>query len=480
MKARKEDKMEQGSDPSRFDSSKIFKCYNLPYIKVKREDCNYVSGLFREGNILFKFPRVSPVLNDENDGKRIILLSERLKESQEGIEWKRQKLEDDFEVGGVGRNEYIIELGNDLRIKLGEKVFKGLDTVEYSEFGILDFKVEYKYLSYVECARQVVPENVEVISSFETIGHIAHLNLDEKSFQYRHILAEILLDKNPAIKTVVTKTGNIESIFRTYPLEVIGGEDNLKARLKEQGIVYNIEIDKVYWNSRLSNERQRIVEMIPDKSFVFDLTCGVGAFTLPLIKVKDCNLYSNDLNPDAVRLLRDNIVSNKLKENKVVTSQKDCIECIRDLLNKRLNPSEIFNLEFHLAGTTSQENRIFYWICNLPELSLNMLAGFVSYKEASLTKDTEGRDNPQFEVTTNHFLFYCFSKDNNPHRDIKERIYLHLQLTDTNSTSKLFFPENLSIHEVRDVSPSKKMYCAQFTMLIPVPTSFKLPLKPKE
>lgn len=461
-------RMEEKKDfLNKFDSSKIFKSYKLPFIRVKRQDCNYVQNLFRENDILFKFPRVSPILSDEKEKEnRVILIGENLRRSYKKISDKRIRLEDDSSLLFESDGDYIIELSDEFYMKFPRNVFICLNSVDFAEYGIMDFRIEYKYLSYVECARQCIPINIEIVSSFETVGHIAHLNLNDDSFQYRYILGKILLDKNPGIKTVVTKTGNIESTFRTYPLEVIAGENNLKARLKEQGIIYNINIDKVYWNSRLSNERQRIVELIPKKSIVFDLTCGAGAFTLPLMKIKDCIIYSNDLNPDAIKLLKDNILTNKLKECNIITSQKDCIECIHDILNTNLNPEKIFKLNNSFLNPIFDENEIFYWICNLPELSLNMLQGFVMHKKIYLKKKTE--KNFCFRNTMNYFFFYCFSKDSNPKNDIETRILTFLESNENESNSEFFFPLNLSVYEVRDVSPNKKMFCAQFSMVIPV------------
>jgi len=40
---------------------------------------------------------------------------------------------------------------------------------------------------------------------------------------FKHQIGEAIIDKNPAIKTVVTKIGHIESTFRFYELECIAG-----------------------------------------------------------------------------------------------------------------------------------------------------------------------------------------------------------------------------------------------------------------
>lgn len=61
----------------------------------------------------------------------------------------------------------------------------------------------------------------EIPSSFEQAGHLAHMNLREEALPYKHIIGQVILDKNPTLKTVVNKIGNIETEYRTFPLEVI-------------------------------------------------------------------------------------------------------------------------------------------------------------------------------------------------------------------------------------------------------------------
>ncbi|KAH8741231.1 Trm5 RNA methyltransferase [Cryptosporidium ryanae] len=469
-----------------FCPERIHKTYILPYIKVKKGCCNTVQKLFRESELLLKLPKVSPVINDKNsDENKILLLREDLRKSRHDSS-KRIKLAE-YRDGGnkvdvrkqitAGNAEntsstenasYIIELDEEWLMKLPKSVFDKLNNVEYAEYGVLKFKLEYKYLSYIECVKQCIPDDVEIISSFETIGHIAHLNLNKEVFPYRYIIGKILLDKNPGIKTVVTKTGNIETVFRTYPLEIIAGENNLSAKVKEQGIVYNVEIDKVYWNSRLSNERQRITQLVPKNSVVFDLTCGVGAFALPLAKLNECLVYSNDLNPNSIKLLEQNILSNKLSRHKITSSQKDCIECIHFLLESKLNVSKLFNLTDYVCDCNRNGENVFYWICNLPELSLDILPCFREF----YIKHQSDYSRNEYKKTTNYFYFYCFSKNqDDPTNEIRNRINDSLRLPFEISDFRknhLLEPEELVIHQVRDVSPNKRMYCAQFKVMIPV------------
>lgn len=71
--------------------------------------------------------------------------------------------------------------------------------------------------------QQILPEDVEIPGSFETIGHIAHFNLRAAHVPYKHAIGQVCLDKNPSIKTVVTKMKEIENQFRVFDMEVIAG-----------------------------------------------------------------------------------------------------------------------------------------------------------------------------------------------------------------------------------------------------------------
>jgi tRNA (guanine37-N1)-methyltransferase len=53
----------------------------------------------------------------------------------------------------------------------------------------------------------LLPAGVEVPSSFESVGHIAHFNLRPEVMPFKHIIAQVVLDKNPTIRTVVNKVG---------------------------------------------------------------------------------------------------------------------------------------------------------------------------------------------------------------------------------------------------------------------------------
>ena len=111
-----------------------------------------------------------------------------------------------------------------------------------------------------EVLKETLPNGVEVPSGFETIGDIAHMNLLESQMPYKKIIGQVVMDKNATIRTVVTKLGQIESTFRFYDLECIGGDPNsFETMVVEDKVRFHVDVSKVYWCSKLSQERNRVI-----------------------------------------------------------------------------------------------------------------------------------------------------------------------------------------------------------------------------
>ncbi|MCL7026106.1 hypothetical protein MKW94_013109, partial [Papaver nudicaule] len=159
----------------------------------------------------------------------------------------------------------------------------------------------------------LLPEGAVVPSSFETVGHIAHLNLRDEHLPYKKLIAQVVLDKNrPKIQTVVNKVESIQNEYRTMQLEVLAGNNSLVATVMENRIRFHVDLAAVYWNSKLATERQRLVNRFTSSDVVCDVFSGVGPIALAAAK-KVKHVYANDLNPAAVEYLERNCVLNKLE-----------------------------------------------------------------------------------------------------------------------------------------------------------------------
>ncbi|CAD7935598.1 unnamed protein product [Amoebophrya sp. A25] len=130
------------------------------------------------------------------------------------------------------------------------------------------FDVTYAQLSSDEALRMVLPTGTVIPSAFETVGHLAHLNLRDELWPYRRTIGQVVLEKNPSLRAVYTKVGSLKNEFRTFEMELLAGVDDTLCLVKEEGLVLKLDFQKVYWNSRLSQERKRLLERVLEKPTV--------------------------------------------------------------------------------------------------------------------------------------------------------------------------------------------------------------------
>ncbi|MBU6998299.1 MAG: class I SAM-dependent methyltransferase family protein [Theionarchaea archaeon] len=154
------------------------------------------------------------------------------------------------------------------------------------------------------------------LKSYDTIGDIAIVDIPEELEDKKEDIAHILLNRR-SIQTVVRKTSRISGTLRTRTYEHLSGEEKTVTIHKEYGLLFKVDIEKVYFNPRLSTERWRIAQDVKPGEVVIDMFCGVGPFSIMIAKNAQPEVvYAIDINPRAIELLRENIVLNKV--NKVV------------------------------------------------------------------------------------------------------------------------------------------------------------------
>lgn len=139
------------------------------------------------------------------------------------------------------------------------------------------------------------------------------MNLREEYQPYKDLIAAVLLDKNPSVRTVINKTDDVgsNSPFRTFDFEILAGEPNLTVTAKQEDCFFRFDYSKVYWNTRLGAEHHRLVSLFKEGEAVCDVMAGVGPFAVPAGK-KGVFVWANDLNPDSYASLQDAIQRNKV------------------------------------------------------------------------------------------------------------------------------------------------------------------------
>ena len=145
---------------------------------------------------------------------------------------------------------------------------------------------------------------------------LAHFNLREQYLPHKYLIGQVTIDKNPTIKTAINKTETlgIKNEYRVLDYEVIAGEPNLNVEVREAGSTFRFDYSKVFWNTRLGTEHDRLVQKFQPGEAVCDVMAGVGPFAIPAGK-KKVFVWANDLNPDCFQGLIDAISVNKVRGN---------------------------------------------------------------------------------------------------------------------------------------------------------------------
>ena len=203
-------------------------------------------------------------------------------------------------------------------------------------FTLHEVITSYSCFTFDYVLKKLLPVGVEVPGSFETIGHVAHLNLRPPQEPYRLLIAQVMLDKYPAIKTVVHKTGEITNEFRVFTMEVLAdkltcapvpriagpSDPALDATVKQNGCSFKLNFGDVYWNSRLEGEHARLVSTFTTHDRIWDMMAGIGPFAVAAARAHGCQVDANDLNPRSHHYLQQNCTLNKV--DKLVTAHKMC------------------------------------------------------------------------------------------------------------------------------------------------------------
>lgn len=302
-----------------------------------------------------------------------------------------------------------------------------------------EHELSYENWSANEILKSVLPVGEEGLSSFSRIGHIVHLNLRDHLLPYKQLIGQVLCDKLPHCRTVVNKASSVDNTYRNFQLELICGVAEYQVETKENGVPFEFDFSKVYWNPRLSTEHERIVKLLKPADVLYDVFAGVGPFSVPAAK-KRCNVLANDLNPVSYHWLQHNAKRNKCLDNLKMFNKDG-----RDFILQELREDLLTRL--HAAAAIKHNIHI---TMNLPAMAVEFLDAFRSlYTPEELQHVPEQIIYPTVHV-------YAFAKG----EDTKSLV---LQLVESNLGATID-TELQGISFVRNVAPNKDMYRVSFTL----------------
>ncbi|EGF83617.1 hypothetical protein BATDEDRAFT_85132 [Batrachochytrium dendrobatidis JAM81] len=330
-------------------------------------------------------------------------------------------------------------------------------------------ELKYDYWTSDQVLRSILPDEMETPGAFETVGHIAHLNLRDRYQPFKHIIGQVILDKSSHIKTVVNKLDNIDHTFRFFQMEILAGINDMNAKLKEGGCFFHFDFSKVYWNSRLQGEHDRIIKLFGQNDLICDVFAGVGPFALPAAKHKRCVVFANDLNPQSFKYLMENIKLNKL-ETRILPFNMDGRQFIKQSLEDLNNPA-IWNKITKQKPTSNDKKRnrkvesptvapltdqpaisgirhFKHYVMNLPATAIEFLDAFHGLYSGMRDVIMDS------DLPTIHC--HCFSNAKDVKADVIERVERVIGMP---------LGSNLiMVHSVRTVAPNKDMLCISFRL----------------
>ncbi|KAJ6621148.1 S-adenosyl-L-methionine-dependent methyltransferase [Mycena sp. CBHHK59/15] len=331
-----------------------------------------------------------------------------------------------------------------------------LEFLKTESNGLVPYTLEldYDYWTADEIIQSILPETLRERSptGFAITGHIAHVNLNDEYLQYKHLIGQILLDKNKAIRTVVNKLDSIDTQFRFFKMELLAGDPDYIVEHHESDCRFTFDFTQVYWNSRLHTEHERL---------------------------KGCAVLANDLNPQSYKYLSLNIQDNRLTyagTDVVRASCEDGRLFIREAAKRLIaDPFPGYSGPKKSKNQENQERRkqrsvpkedtsplpprarISHFVMNLPDSAITFLDAF-----RGLFASLDAEEVHKIYHTMPMIHCHCFTRETEPEgakADVMKRV-----------EEKIGQPihEDVSLHLVRAVAPNKDMYCISFRLPVNV------------
>ncbi|CCE62842.1 hypothetical protein TPHA_0D02040 [Tetrapisispora phaffii CBS 4417] len=466
----------------------------IPLCVVKFSDPRNISVFAKDfKSDILRIPRIPHVVKlDKEQGLNEIATQSALNENKKV---KTLACDNGIIPKGVLLNESIKEI-KDIDSKLSPGALEFLKTTN-AEILPYEYILDYDFWKSEEILRSVLPEEFldEIPTGFTITGHVAHLNLRKEFKPFDALIGQVILDKNNKIECVVDKVSSIATKFRTFPMKIIAGTtDNLVVEQKESNCTFSFDFSKVYWNSRLHTEHDRLVtQYFKPEQVICDVFGGVGPFSIPAGK-KECIVLANDLNPESYKYLLENIRLNKVEEL-VKPFNCDGGEFITEsvkFLNNLRNETDTHTIKVPIKRSNNNRKKIrhkaqtegsaaetvathkdiqvplqiHHYIMNLPDSAIEFLGRFNGVFDEFRNLVTSEEDVNEIEMPWVHV--HCFEKYGNDETELSDEEIqgrVHDRIIKSLNTTKEILPVNqLNFHLVRKVSPTKPMFCVSFKL----------------
>ena len=126
--------------------------------------------------------------------------------------------------------------------------------------------------------------------------------------------ARLILRQNKRIKTVLSRASAVSGTYRIRKHSYIAGKKTYISKYRENGCIFNIDLNKAFFSPRLSYERNRVSKLVRKNEKVIVMFAGVGPFAIEMARnAPSSEVVAIELNRHAYSYMLKNISENKAK-----------------------------------------------------------------------------------------------------------------------------------------------------------------------
>ncbi len=172
-----------------------------------------------------------------------------------------------------------------------------------------------KQVSFRDALREKLSlaEQKNAIYSFDVLGDMALVEIPRELVKRRTLIGKTLLQTNPRVKKVFEKVGEHSGKFRVEKIKWVAGEKYSNVLYTEWGCTFHLDPGTIFFNPRLSTERQRAASYVKKGQLVVVFFGGVGPYAIEIAKhAQPKCVVSIEWNPSAKKFMLENMTRNKV------------------------------------------------------------------------------------------------------------------------------------------------------------------------
>ena len=160
---------------------------------------------------------------------------------------------------------------------------------------------------------ELVPSSFDIVGSREKA--IGIIEIPAGLEEYEREIAEAMMDANKNIMSVLAKESERTGEFRTREYRIITGDPDTEVLHKEAGCLFRVDPRRVYFSTRESTERERLVAEVQGSEDILVMFSGIAPLPIRIARAhKQVRVTGVELNPEAHNYAVENIFLNKVAD----------------------------------------------------------------------------------------------------------------------------------------------------------------------